>query len=72
MENIKIEVNCLTGEVIETQLTADEITIREADLAAYAKAKEIRENQEKLKATEKELLLARLGITADEAALLLS
>ncbi len=62
-----IEVNCATGEVIERPLTADEIAAAEAaaiqaetDRAAAA-----------IKAEAKAALLAKLGITAEEAALLL-
>jgi hypothetical protein len=38
-----IEVNCATGEVTERPLTAEEITQREADAAAYAIEKAARE-----------------------------
>jgi hypothetical protein len=62
-----IEVNCATGEVIERPLTADEIAAQaqaEVDrLAAEAEAA--------VKADAKAALLAKLGITAEEAALLL-
>ncbi len=62
-----IEVNCATGEVIERPLTADEIAAQaqaEVDrLAAEAEAA--------VKAEAKAALLAKLGITAEEAALLL-
>ena len=62
------EVNCETGEVLERELNADEIAQRKIDAdnekanaAAIAQA-----------ATDKAALLAKLGITADEAKLLLS
>jgi hypothetical protein len=62
-----IEVNCATGEVIERPLTADEIAAQaqaEVDrLAAEAEAA--------VKAEAKTALLAKLGITAEEAVLLL-
>ena len=67
-----IEVNCETGEVTERLLTAEEIAQREADAAAFAAEQAAKEAEEAAKAAEKEALLAKLGITADEAKLLLS
>lgn len=67
MTTIKI-VNTETGEEIEREMTADELTqqaIDQANVDAKAKA-------EITKAAEKAALLAKLGITADEATLLLS
>jgi hypothetical protein len=72
MADTKIEVNCATGEVIETELTADEVAARTAEAAAYAKAEADREAEATAKAADKAALLAKLGITADEAALLLA
>ena len=72
MENIKIEVNCATGEVIETELTADELSIRVAEAAALLKIESDRKAEELAKASNKATLLEKLGISADEAALLLS
>jgi hypothetical protein len=67
-----IEVNCATGEVIERPLTADEIAANEAAAAqAEADAKKA-EAAAKAKAAAKAELLAKLGITAEEAALLLA
>ena len=57
-----------TDEVIDREMTADELKQHKADLAESAKAK-----QDFADATAaKEALLTKLGITADEAALLLS
>ena len=68
---IALEVNCQTGEVIERELSADELAQREADAKAAAE-KEAQEDADKAaKAVEKAALLDKLGITADEAALLL-
>ena len=69
---IALEVNCETGETIERPLTADEIDQREADAAAYAEARAAEEAAAADAAAKKQALLDRLGITADEAALLLS
>ena len=64
---MKTILNCETGEVIERELNAKELAQYEADQAAQAaQAAELA-----AKAAEKEALLARLGITADEAKLLL-
>ena len=63
-----IEVNCATGEVLERKLNAAEIAQRKID-AAY----EIARSQALAEAeADKAALLAKLGITADEAKLLLS
>ena len=67
-----IEVNCSTGEVIERPLTADEIAANEA-AAAQAEADRLAaEAEAEAKAAAKAELLDRLGITAEEAALLLA
>ena len=66
-----IEVNCATGEVIERPLTADEIAANEA-AAAQAEADRLAaEAEAEAKAEAKAALLAKLGITEDEAKLLL-
>lgn len=70
MADTKIIVNCETGEVTELELTVEEVAQREADAIAYAKAKADEDKATADKATAKTALLAKLGITADEAALL--
>jgi hypothetical protein len=67
-----IEVNCETGEVTERPLTADELAQREADAAKAESDRVALEAENAAKAAQKAELLAKLGITADEAALLLS
>ena len=62
------EVNCETGEEIVRDINKDEIAAAEAS-AANAKLEAEAKNA---KATAKAALLERLGMTADEAALLLS
>jgi len=60
-------INVETGEVIERELNAEELAQQEIDEAEFnAKLAEV-EAKEKAKAD----LLAKLGITADEAKLLL-
>jgi hypothetical protein len=68
----RIEVNCSTGEVLEIELTDAEVAelAYQAELAIDQKAEDDRIAAEKAEA--KVALLERLGITADEAALLLA
>ena len=68
----RIEVNCSTGEVLEIELTDAEVAelAYQAELAADQKAEDDRIAAEKAEA--KAALLERLGITADEAKLLLA
>ena len=72
MADTKIVVNCETGEVQEVELTAEEIAQREADAKAFAEAKAKEEAELATKAAAKAELLDRLGITEDEAKLLLA
>jgi hypothetical protein len=68
----KIIVDCSTGEVQEIALTAAEIKEREAMAKEYADQKAAEEVIATAKAAAKVELLDRLGITAEEAKLLLS
>ena len=63
-----VEINGLTNEVVERNATAEEILQHEADMAFSAE----RRATEETKAIAKVALLERLGITAEEAAILLS
>jgi hypothetical protein len=67
-----IEINCETGEVIERPLTAEEIAANEAAQAEAAAAAHEAEAKAAADAEAKAALLAKLGITADEAKLLLA
>lgn len=67
----KLVVNCETGEAQYIPLTVEEIAQREADAAAWAKEQADRAAAEAARQVEREALLNRLGITADEAKLLL-
>lgn len=67
---IAVVVNCETGEVIERQLTAEEILQREVDAAAAAAAEEERIAEEEARAAAKESAIAKLtslGLTEEEA-----
>lgn len=68
---IRIEHNIETGEISEVELTAAEVKQRESDAIAYAKSKTDVQQAAADKAAAKAALFAKLGITADEAALLL-
>jgi hypothetical protein len=71
MADTKIIVNCETGEVTEVELTAEEVAQRTVDAAAYAALEAEKEAEAEAKATAKAALLTKLGITAEEASLLL-
>jgi hypothetical protein len=65
-QTIKIH-NVETGEIIEREMNADEL----AQLAAENAAAQMEAEAKAAKAAEKAALLAKLGITEDEAKLLL-
>lgn len=67
----RLEVDCVTGEVLEIELTPEEVKDYEKRLADDAKAIADAETKVATDAVAKKALLAKLGITADEAALLL-
>jgi hypothetical protein len=60
--------NVSTGEVIEREMNVEELAQHEIDLAKEKEHSTIQAT----KAAEKAALLEKLGITAEEAALLLS
>jgi hypothetical protein len=68
----KIVVDCSTGAVEQLPLTAEEIAQREADAQAFAAAQHEAEIEAAAKAEAKAALLTKLGITEDEAKLLLA
>jgi hypothetical protein len=68
----KIIVDCSTGVVAEVPLTGEEIAQREADAQAAATAKAEEDAKVAQDAEAKAALLAKLGITEDEAKLLLA
>jgi len=65
-------INCETGEVIERSLNADELAQQAIDNAAAQEAKAIADAEAEAKAQAKAQLLAQLGITEEQAKLLLS
>jgi hypothetical protein len=68
----KIIVDCSTGVVAEVPLTGEEIAQREADAQAAAAKLHEDEVAATQAAEAKATLLAKLGITEDEAKLLLA
>jgi len=60
-------INCETNEILERELNSDELIQAEIDSKLVEKNKK---EAEKLQSA-KDLILERLGITGDEAALLL-
>jgi hypothetical protein len=68
----KLIINCETKEQIEVELTDEEIAQLEADRAKAEADKAAKEAEDVAKAEAKAELLDRLGITAEEAKLLLS
>lgn len=68
----RLEIDCVSGEVLEIELTADEVKAYEQRIADDAKAVADAEAKVTADAEAKAALLAKLGITADEAKLLLS
>jgi len=65
-------INVETGEVIERELNAEEIAQQEIDEAHILAAKIKAEAKIEEQITAKAALLERLGISADEAAVLFS
>jgi len=65
------EINGITDSIIERDATPEEIALIEEEQNERAEAKAAEEAAEAERAIAKAALLDRLGITADEAALLL-
>jgi hypothetical protein len=68
----KLIVDCSTGVTTEVELSQDEIAERERMAEEYAAQKAAEEAQKAADAKAKADLLKRLGITQEEARLLLS
>jgi hypothetical protein len=64
-------IDCTTNEVIERELNEEELAQQSIDEANIAAAEALVKAEAEAKAAQKAVLLDRLGITADEAALLL-
>jgi hypothetical protein len=68
----KTIINCETGEVTERPFTAEELAQMEIDNANSKALREQIEAEIQAKAAAKAALLAQLGITEEQAKLLLS
>ena len=66
----RIEINCTTGKILEIELTQAELDQRETDRIAYEMEQANIKAETIAKAIARTLLLARLGITEEEAELL--
>lgn len=62
-----LEINAITGETVERDYTETETKQRTKDLAKHAALSEAKT----ARTVARQIVLDRLGITADEAALLL-
>ena len=65
------EHDAITGEVIVREMTAEEIAEREVAIAAKAEKAATAEAEAQLKTTARQAVLDRLGLTAEEAQLIL-
>lgn len=61
----------ITGETIVREMTDEEQAQRDSEVAAYLARKEAEAQEEIAKAAQRQALLDKLGITEDEAKLLL-
>ena len=68
----KIVVDCSTGIATEVELTAEEIAQMEADAVKAEADRVAAEEEAAFKAAQKAELLAKLGISEEEAKLLLA
>lgn len=68
----KLIIDCSTKEQFEVELTDEEVAQLEADRAKAEAERVAKEAEAAAKAEAKAELLARLGITAEEAQLLLA
>jgi len=66
------EVFAITGEVVERDATKAEVEQRKKDEVQYAVIETERQAEAEAKATAKAALLTQLGITEEQAKLLLS
>ena len=67
----KLIINVSTGETVERELNKAEKDQQKVDEAEIAAAKALADAEAEAKATQRQAILDRLGLTADEAQLLL-
>jgi hypothetical protein len=66
-EKIVREINLETGDVIERPMTAEEI----ADIESFVTDSQVKREKAQTTLEQRQTILDRLGLTAEEAALLL-
>ena len=64
-------IDCITGEVTLEELSANDIKQEKIDAAEIKANKLLVQAEAEAKATARQIILDRLGLTADEAKLLL-
>ena len=62
-----MELNCITGEIVYNELTAEQKAQQKLDIAAQAELQKTKD----AKAAARQAVLDKLGLSADEAAALL-
>jgi hypothetical protein len=62
-----MELDCITGEIVYNELTAEQKAQQKLDIAAHAELQKTRD----AKVAARQAVLDKLGLTADEAAALL-
>jgi hypothetical protein len=67
----KIIANCETGEILELPLNQEEIKQRKIDIENNIKIKNLEQAEAEAKESARQALLSKLGITQEEAQLLL-
>ena len=67
----KLIINCQTGETIERELNIEELAQQAIDEAAVQTAQAARQAEAAAKESARQALLSKLGITQEEAQLLL-
>jgi len=67
----KLIINVETGEIIERQLNAEELAQQKIDEANNEAAKALADAESAAKAAKRAQLLSKLGITEEEARILL-
>ena len=72
MELLVSQTDAITNETIVRPMTEDELAQRNKDIQDEASRKASQQAEAEAKATQKAALLDRLGITEDEAKLLLA
>jgi hypothetical protein len=71
MENIKYVVNVESGEISEVEMTELELEQEAKEQAARKKLADLKAVKENEKEAQRQAILDRLGLTADEAKLIL-